>query len=69
MTECYIKAIFKPRRIEDLKHGYEKLLHKTLTLQYGWIIEEGMYTGQIAFLNAGLEKVHGWIPRRRFNYN
>jgi len=57
----YIEAIFKPKKTEILKSKYDKFINTKIQLGYGWMIEDGIYKGQTAFIPA-TKGLHGWIP-------
>lgn len=45
-----VRAVFRPQRTDDLQYGGEKHIGKTYTFEACWVIDEGPYEGQWAFV-------------------
>lgn len=56
-----VKAVFAPKRTDDLQEGLGAYVGKTFEFTAAWIIEDGPYTGQWAF-TGDLQFAPEWVP-------
>jgi len=55
------RAVFKPKRIDDLNPDCKQHIGKPYEWQASWIIESGQYEGQWACMNNEPGLI-GWAP-------
>ena len=58
-----IDATFKPKRGDDLQEGVRGFVGRRFRWRAAWMIEEGPYAGQFAWLPLDNDaRVIGWVP-------
>lgn len=61
-----VTATFSPKKTDDLKPGVADWIERWLVWQASWVIDDGPYEGQMAFLPHAdpysPREYLGWVP-------
>lgn len=64
----WVKALYHPKRTDDLVDGTKKHIDRPFMFQAIWIVEDGEYEGQWAFMPYTMNKEpiinFGWVPQQ-----
>lgn len=56
-------GVFRPKALDTLKPDVVQHIGKTIHVHAGWVVEEGPYAGQWAFVVEDRDICIGWVPR------
>jgi hypothetical protein len=57
-----VRAVFKPKRIDDLRTDAVECIGQVAVWYEAWVIEDGPYEGQRAFIAEQPRLPMGWVP-------